>query len=107
MWVGFANAKATHIIIQQNISVCAIFNDQSFNETLTNDIVSFEQLGPAAFDTTSLLDLLGNIMWLWLFLYIFYTTDDIQEHTWSFYWLCWGFTAQSTEWGHVECGQFT
>ena len=21
--------------------------------------------------------------------------------------LCWGFTAQSTQWGHVECGQFT
>ena len=24
----------------------AIFNDQSFNDTSTNDIVSFEQLGP-------------------------------------------------------------
>ena len=24
----------------------AIFNDQSFNDTLTNDIFSFEQLGP-------------------------------------------------------------
>ena len=23
-----------------------MFNDQSFNDTLTNDIVSFEQLGP-------------------------------------------------------------
>ena len=23
-----------------------LFNDQSFNDTLTNDIVSFEQLGP-------------------------------------------------------------
>ena len=31
---------------QQNISVYATFNDQSFNDTLTNDIVSFEQLGP-------------------------------------------------------------
>ena len=31
---------------QQNISLYAIFNDQSFNDTLTNDIVSFEQLGP-------------------------------------------------------------
>ena len=27
--------------------VYAIFNDQSFNDTLTNDIISFEQLGPA------------------------------------------------------------
>ena len=30
----------------KNISVYAIFNDQSFNDTLTNGIVSFEQLGP-------------------------------------------------------------
>ena len=22
-------------------------------------------------------------------------------------WLCWGFMAQSTQWGHVERGQFT
>ena len=28
------------------ISVYAIFNGLSFNDTLTNDIVSFEQLGP-------------------------------------------------------------
>ena len=28
------------------ISVYAIFNDQSSNDTLTNDIVSFEQRGP-------------------------------------------------------------
>ena len=34
---------------QQNISVYAIFNDRSFNDTLTNDIVSFEQLGPVVF----------------------------------------------------------
>ena len=30
----------------QNIRVYAIFDDQSLNDTLTNDIVSFEQLGP-------------------------------------------------------------
>ena len=28
------------------INLYAIFNDQSFNDTLTNDIVSFEQLAP-------------------------------------------------------------
>ena len=28
--------------------VHAIFTDQSFNYTLTNDIVSFEQLGPGS-----------------------------------------------------------
>ena len=46
MWVAFANAKATHFFYSKNISVYAIFNDQSFNDTLTNDTVSFEQLGP-------------------------------------------------------------
>ena len=46
MWVAFANAKATHIFFSKNISVYAIFNDHSLNDTLTNDIVSFEQLGP-------------------------------------------------------------
>ena len=28
------------------MSIYAILSDQSFNEILTNDIVSFEQLGP-------------------------------------------------------------
>ena len=39
------------IFFQQNISIYmyAIFNDQSFNDTLTNDIVSFEQLGPVLY----------------------------------------------------------
>ena len=44
MWVAFANAKI--FFFSKNISIYAIFNDQSFNDTLTNDIVSFEQLGP-------------------------------------------------------------
>ena len=30
---------------QKNIRVFAIFNDQSFNDTLTNNIISFEHLG--------------------------------------------------------------
>ena len=33
----------------KNISIYAIFNDQSFNNTLTNNIVSFEQLGPVIY----------------------------------------------------------
>ena len=33
-------------VFSKNIRVYAIFNDQSLNDTLTNDIVSFEQLGP-------------------------------------------------------------
>ena len=45
MWVAFAIAKATHIFFNKNISVHVY--DQSFNNMLTNDIISFEQLGPA------------------------------------------------------------
>ena len=30
----------------KHISVYGIFNDQRLNDTLTNDIVNFEQLGP-------------------------------------------------------------
>ena len=48
MGVAFANAKATHIFFSKHISIYAIFNDQIFNDTLTNDIVSFEQLHPDA-----------------------------------------------------------
>ena len=43
------NAKATHIFFSKNIRVYAIFNDQCFNDTLTNNIFSFEQLGPDIF----------------------------------------------------------
>ena len=34
------------IFVSKNISIYAIFNVQNFSDTLTNDIVSFEQLGP-------------------------------------------------------------
>ena len=38
--------KLLTFFFSKNISIYAIFNDQSFNDTLTNDIVSFEQLDP-------------------------------------------------------------
>ena len=37
-----------HIFFCKNISIYAIFNDQNFNDTLTKDIVTFEQLGPVS-----------------------------------------------------------
>ena len=40
---SFCKCKSYSHFFSKNIS---IFNDQSFNDTLTNDIVSFEQLGP-------------------------------------------------------------
>ena len=38
--------KLLKFFFSKNVSTFAIFNDQSFNDTSTNDIVSFEQLGP-------------------------------------------------------------
>ena len=41
----------TFFFFSKNISIYAIFNDQSFNDTLTNNIVSFKQLGADSMDT--------------------------------------------------------
>ena len=39
MWVAFANAKATHIFSAKILAyIYVIFNDQSFNDMLTNDM---------------------------------------------------------------------
>ena len=44
MWVAL---QKVHIFFSAKIlAYMPIFNDQSFNDTLTNDIISFEQLGP-------------------------------------------------------------
>ena len=49
---SFCKCKSySHFFSAKNISVYAIFNDQSFNDTLSNDIVSFEQLGPDIYHT--------------------------------------------------------
>ena len=37
--------KSYSHFFSKSISLYAIFMDQSFNDTLTNDIISFEQLG--------------------------------------------------------------
>ena len=37
------------LFFSKNFRVYAIFNEQIFNDMLTNDIVSFEQLGPDIF----------------------------------------------------------
>ena len=39
-----SSCKCKSYIFSKNISVYAIFDDQRFNDMLTNDIVSFEQL---------------------------------------------------------------
>ena len=53
MWVAFAKAnhmqKLLTVFQQKILAYMPLFNDQIFNDTLTNDIVSFEQLGPVFF----------------------------------------------------------
>ena len=43
---SFCKCKSYSHFFCKNNSVYAILNDHSFNDTLTNDIISFEQLGP-------------------------------------------------------------
>ena len=45
---SFCKCKSYSLFFSKNISVYTgtIFSDQNFNNMLTNDIVSFEQLGP-------------------------------------------------------------
>ena len=45
MWVAFALQKLL-TFFQQKIQYICVSLDVNFNELLTNDIVSFEQLGP-------------------------------------------------------------
>ena len=40
-------AKATHIFFSKKFQNICVSLDVNFNESLTNDVVSFEQLGPA------------------------------------------------------------
>ena len=60
MWVAFANVKATHIFFSKTISVHAIFNDQNLNDTLTNNIFSFEQMGPDIYQRKKVLRFHAN-----------------------------------------------
>ena len=43
---SFCNAKATHIFFNKKFQHICVSLDVNFNESLTNDVISFEQLGP-------------------------------------------------------------
>ena len=131
IWRAFTNAKATRIFFSKNISIYmyAIFNDQRFNDTLTKDIVSFEQLSPDPFHSKKK-NALSEAMTVPVILEVSTANFTFSSNTpgGPFFgtcgaWfstginilygskmegnLCWGFTAQSTQWGQVECCQFT
>ena len=43
---SFCSAKATHIFSAKKFQNICVSLDVNFNESFTNDVVSFEQLGP-------------------------------------------------------------
>ena len=43
---SFRSAKATHICFSKKFQHICVSVDVNFNKSLTNDVVSFEQLGP-------------------------------------------------------------
>ena len=49
---SFCTAKATHIFSAKKFQHICVSLDVNFNESLTNDIVSFEQLGPDLYKPT-------------------------------------------------------
>ena len=62
---SFCKCKSYSHFFCKNISLYAIFNDQSFNDKLTNNIVSFEQLGPTCVDPSFFLAI-HNIRYIFL-----------------------------------------
>ena len=46
---SFCKCKSYSHFFSKNISLYAVFNDQSFKDMLTNAVVSFEQLGPVCY----------------------------------------------------------
>ena len=47
MWVAFAMQKLLTFFFSKKFQHICVSFDVNFNELLTNDILSFEQLGPA------------------------------------------------------------
>ena len=52
MWVAFAQQKLLTFFQKKFQHICVSL-DVNFNDTLTNDIVSYQQLGPAFHDLNS------------------------------------------------------
>ena len=70
MWVAFALQKLLTFFSKKFHHICVSL-DVNFNESLTNDVVSFEQLGPGRLaDTTGL-----TLSCLKHFAYIFNEAD--------------------------------
>ena len=56
---SFRKCKSYSHFCSKNINIYAIFNDQRFYDTLTNDIVGFEQVNPDKEEVTSAISLVN------------------------------------------------
>ena len=84
---SFCKCKSYSHFFSKNIYVYAIFNDQSLNDTLTNDIVSFEQLDPGVYvnyeENDTVLSIYGEWINLEKFLH-FFQGDKFCEFKFAF-----------------------
>ena len=58
---SFCTAKAAHIFFSKKFQHICISVDVNFNESLTNDVVSFEQLGPDNYRGITILSCFGKL----------------------------------------------
>ena len=71
-------AKAAHILSAKIFAyIRVIFNDQNFNDTLTNDIDIFKQLGPDHSDAAPLITIPTIIIHLSITIYISFSDHFI------------------------------
>ena len=81
---SFWKCKGYSHFFSKNISIHVLFNGQSINDTLTNDIVSFEQLGPdfSAVSKASDVHAGPGIRWVFLCKHIFSLSDASKCFEW-------------------------
>ena len=58
---SFCTAKPTHIFSAKKFQHICVSPDVNFNESLTNDIVSFEQLGPVCLASFKKAHFVGSV----------------------------------------------
>ena len=78
MWVAFAHCKSYSHFFSKKFQHICVSLDVNFNELLTNDIISFEQLGPGCN--------LGNIIYVFIIAYVMGTQlnclDKLRQFKW-------------------------
>ena len=72
--------QSSLLFFSKNISVYAIFNGQSFNDMFTNDIISFEQLGPGSIQINMYRLFCGSFFYI-IYIFLFGYNIGVQVYT--------------------------